>query len=142
MSQVTDLEQANRFELDGSEISWYDLWHTHVDWNGEGNVSSEVRASALRALFAMFERALAQTRTWAKPANVWVLFVPGNSGDDSLYVHTANPNGNTPFPYPFEGVSWGVAAPPELQPFVREEHEVGVSKYNETMFWVRERNAT
>ena len=91
MSQAMDFEQANRFELDGSEASSYDLWHTHVDWDGDGNDSSVARALALRALFIMFERALAQTKTWTKPANVWVLFVPGNAKDDSLYVHTSNP---------------------------------------------------
>jgi hypothetical protein len=142
MSRGIDLEQANHFELDGSEASWYDLWHTHVDWDGDGNDSSETRAAALRALFIMFERAISQTKTWTKPANVWVLFVPSNAEADSLYVHTPNPNGNTPFPYHFEGVEWGVAPPAELQPFIGVTHEVGVSEYNETMFWVRERNAS
>lgn len=90
----------------------------------------------------MFERGLMQTKTWTKPANVWLPFVPGNAKDDSLYVHTSNPNGNTPFPYPFEGVRWGVAPSAELQPFVGAAYEVGVSEWNGTMFWVRERNAT
>jgi hypothetical protein len=142
MSQAKDIEQAKHFVLDGSEASWYDLWHTHVDWDGVGNDSKETRAIALRALFVMFDRALSQTKAWTKPANVWVLFVPGNAEDDALYVHTANPNGSTPFPYPFEGVEWGVAPPADLQPFIATTHEVGVSNYNQTMFWVRERNAT
>ena len=142
MLQAMKLEHADQFQLDGSEASWYDLWHTHVDSVDDGNGSNEARALALSALFTMFERAISQTKKWTKPANVWVLFVPGNSEDDALYVHTANPNGKVPFPYAFEGVKWGVASPPELQPFIGEEYEVGISDYNGTMFWVRERNAT
>lgn len=142
MSHAIDLEAAEKFELNVTASSWYDLWHTHLDWEGEGNTSPEVRAKYLGALFVMFERALLQAKNLALPSNIWVLFVPSNSEDDSLYVHTPNPNANSPFPYPFEGVRWGVAPPQELQPFVGERLEVGISEYNGVMYWVRERNAT
>jgi hypothetical protein len=138
---MTPLDQAEQFQLDVSVSPWYDLWHTHVDWDGNGNSSTKARSLYLQALFRMFERAVEQTRSWRMPSNVWVLFVPQNSEDDALYVHTPNPNKGSSFPYPFEGVSWGVEPPPALRPFLKPKYEVGVSDYNGTMFWVRERNA-
>lgn len=136
------LEQASKFQLDVSESSWYDLWHTHVDLEGKGNRSRELRARYLEALFCMFERAIFQTRNWEKPSNVWLLFVPEESEDDSLYVHTPNPNRNSSFPYPFDGVQWGVEPPEEIKPFLKESYEIGVSDYNGKMFWIRERITT
>ena len=35
---------------------WFDLWHTHVDWHGEGNANPAVRRECLRVLFAAWER--------------------------------------------------------------------------------------
>jgi hypothetical protein len=138
---MSPLEQVQSFKLDLSPSTWFDLWHTHVDWNGEGNASIESRKEYLSALFSMFEKALSQTREWEKPSNVWLLVVPENAEDDSLYVHTENPNKNTDFPYSFEGVVWDIDAPQLLQPFLKSNYEVGVSEYNGTMYWVRERAA-
>jgi hypothetical protein len=43
---------SDRFQVrmpEGSE--WYDLWHTHVDWRGEGTRRPEGRRVLLRLLF-------------------------------------------------------------------------------------------
>jgi hypothetical protein len=135
------LDQAESFQLDVSAAAWYDLWHTHLDWKGEGNASDSARALYLQALFSIFEKAISQTRNWETPSNIWVLFVPEHSEEDSLYVHTPNPNRGSSFPYGFEGVSWGVEAPPAIRPFLNAAYEVGVSHYDGTMYWVREQNA-
>jgi hypothetical protein len=134
-------EQTDSVELKTSPDAWYDLWHTHVDWDGLGNSDAEFRKQSLAKLFRLFESLLEQAQRLPGPSNVWLLYVPGNSEDDSVYVHTPNPNG-TPFPYEFEGVSWGVQPPQALAQFLRPEHEVGSSTYNGEMFWVRVRNAT
>jgi hypothetical protein len=139
---MNPLDVADRFQLDVSASAWYDLWHTHIDGEGMGNSSAAARALYLQALFSIFEKAIDQTRNWENPSNIWVLFVPENSEDDSLYVHTPNPNKGSSFPYPFEGVTWGVEPPLAIRPFLKAAYEVGDSHYNGTMFWVRERNAT
>lgn len=131
-------EQAQNFELDLSPSSWYDLWHTHVDWEGEGNFSVENRAIYLYALFTMFEKALEQTKCWEKPSNVWVLVVPENAEEDALYIHTPNPNKKSEFPYSFKGVAWSAQPPEFLRPFLKATYEVGVSEYNGTMYWIRQ----
>lgn len=128
------------FTLDTSASSWYDLWHTHVDWEGEGNGNSKLLREQLVRLFSIFESVIAQASGWEKPSNVWLLFVPEHSEDNAVYVHTPNPNG-TVFPYAFEGVRWGVDAPAEIREFLRPEYEVGSSSYNCEMFWVRMRDA-
>lgn len=48
-----------------------------------------------------------------------------DTANNAVYLHSANPNG-TPFPHPFEGVRWGVAAPVEFSGiFDAALHEVG-----------------
>ncbi len=42
---------AQSFRLPASD--WYNLWHTHVDWDGEGNRDPEVRRACLMALVTM-----------------------------------------------------------------------------------------
>ena len=129
------------FELSSDPSAWYDLWHTHVDWDGVGDADVSARQRFIATLFALFERAVDQTSQWDRPSNVWVLFHPNSSADDALYVHTQNPN-STPFPYEFKGVSWGVEPHPLLRPFIEPEYEVGLSDYAGGMYWVRMRHAT
>lgn len=135
------VDDADDIELNTSESAWYDLWHTHVDWDGRGNVDKASREHSVAKLFRTFEAALSQAQRLSGPSNVWLLFVPENSEEDSVYVHTPNPNG-TAFPYQFEGVSWDVEAPQELLAHLRPEFEVGFSSYGGATYWVRVRKAT
>lgn len=134
-------EDPGGLTLDTSPAAWYDLWHTHVDWDGRGNTDPEYRAASIATLFRILESPVAQSRDLHCPSNVWLLYVPGTAEDDSIYVHTPNPNG-TPFPYAFAGVSWGVKAPDALGPRLKPDFEVGFSSYREPIYWVRMRRAT
>ncbi len=132
------LKKAKAFEIDTSEDSWYDLWHTHLDHDGIGNESPATREQYLSALFIMFEKINSQAKTWSLEHNIWVLIDPNNSCDDSLYIHTPNPNKNVEFPYSFEGVSWGQKPPDLISHFINENLEVGISNYNDILYWIRE----
>ena len=35
--------------------SWFDLWHTHIDWKGYGNLSWKHRKSHLESLFLLLK---------------------------------------------------------------------------------------
>ena len=120
----------------------YDLWHTHVDWKGEGNRSPEARQVFLRALFQLFERTETFVGGWNRPAQVWLVIHKGDSGQDAVFVHTPNAHRNN-FPYLFDGVSWKVDLPAWLREFVDpQRHEAGRLDYEGAVsYWVRPRNA-
>jgi hypothetical protein len=92
------------------ENAWFDFWHTHPDWYGEGNKSPELRRTFLRDLVTLFHSILEQSRVLNHPSQVWILIDPQDSASDSVYLHTQNPN-RANFPMEFEGVNWGSSRP-------------------------------
>ena len=92
---------------------WCDLWHTYVDWEGQGNASWRERRRYLSALLLMLARARKELRQYGKPYQVFALVYPRSSADDALYVHTPNPNG-TPFPCEHTDAKRLAAIPPLL----------------------------
>lgn len=130
---------GSRFQArlpDGGE--WFDLWHTHVDWRGEGNADPDVRRECLRVLFAAWERVEALGTTLAVPWQSWVVINVEDSGQDAVYLHTPNPNRDN-FPYPFRDVAWGAVPPEWLAEFVAgDEYDVGRSEFEGAgLYWVR-----
>lgn len=123
------------------EPPWFDLWHTHPDWHGDGNRSWKHRRRHLEAGFTMFRRVVEQLRDWPVPHQVWLVIDAVDSAQDAVYVHTPNPNADN-FPYPFDHVRWDAEVPERLKPFVTEsEWQFGRSDDRWTHFWVRPRSA-
>jgi hypothetical protein len=77
--------------------SWFDLWHRHVDWNGDGKLSRLHRKFQLWALFRTLHKFERQTHHMRDRCQVFLLIHEHDPGSDAVYVHTENPNG-TPFP--------------------------------------------
>ena len=115
--------------------SWFDFWHTHVDWNGIGNESAEMRQVALKALFQKQKAILKAMELFPKEFQCWVMVHP-DSADDSVCLHSENPQNS--FPYPFPGVEWSIELPALLQDLVVDtEVEVGVSQSEDRqIYWV------
>jgi hypothetical protein len=118
---------------------WFDLWHTHVDWRGEGNEQPEVRRQCARALFGALKRVAALVASQSGQWQSWLVFDVEDAGQDAVYLHTPNPNRDN-FLYRFEGVTWGAIPPTWLAEFVTDEMEVGRSVYDGTeLYWIRYR---
>lgn len=83
---------ADSFSLDLSEESWFELMHWHPDIYGTGNASPEARGSCARLAKQYLATAMKALRGWSKPSQCWCLLDPFDSGQDSIYVHTENPN--------------------------------------------------
>ena len=113
------------------------MWHTHVDWKGDGNQSVEASRPFLHALFRVFEKIEMVVSDWKKPAQTWVI-IGDDSSQDAVYLHTPNPN-NDNFPYSFEGVVWNAKVPNWLMELVDpNRHETGRCVYNGVVsFWIR-----
>jgi hypothetical protein len=120
------------------ENSWYDLWHTHFDWDGDGNHGIEARRPFLQELFRVFGLIQNRVSNWKRPTQVWVVILEKDASQDAVYLHTPNPNQNN-FPYSFEGVNWGAEPPTWLKEFIDpNQHEVGRSIYNSVeIIWIR-----
>ena len=89
--------RARLFRLPVSRDQWFDLWHTHFDWQNFGALGKLDRRKHLNATFVAFGRARQQLGVWGQPHETFVRAAPHDSGGDAVYVHSANPNG-TPFP--------------------------------------------
>ena len=127
-----------RFEVRLPEGTWFDLWHTHVDWRGEGNHRSDLRRKCLAALHAGWLRVEAFATQLECPWQSWLVIDSNDSGQDAVYLHTPNPNRDN-FSYRFEGVVWGATPPSWLMEFVAgDDIELGRSDYaGAELYWVR-----
>lgn len=132
---------AEAFAIDVGDSEWYDFWHTHVDWKGEGNKTPKDRREHLLALFTVFSRVRVQAGQLEKEYQTWIIVDPKDSSQDSsqdsVYLHTDNPN-ETPFPYAFETVNWEAEAPSYLREFLADDLQFGVSNEEGVeLLWVR-----
>lgn len=128
---------ADSWSLKTGVNEWYELMHWHPDIYGSGNADSESRQYCLKLLRQYFDRGLKALVVWDKPAQCWALVDPNDSSQDAFYVHTPNPNRDN-FPYEFEEVTWGVAAPEWLSSaFPLNLFKFGESEYEGAkLYWV------
>jgi hypothetical protein len=123
-------EKSANFKLDlGGPNDWYDFWHHHFDWRGQGNKSERERNEFLKATFSAFENVLEQLKEYKEPYQVWLSFAANDSYQDALYFHTPNPNQNN-FPYLYDDFVWSSESPALLAPHMKSEYEVGVAQFD------------
>lgn len=137
----TAQDKVQHFQLDVNEQDWYDLWHLHLDMQGEGNVSEEKHREFIAAHLELFRRLQAQVGSFSKPWQSWIAIDPNDSAQDAVYFHTPNPNHDN-FPYMFETVTWNIVPPDLLAGLIdTKDHVVGQSDYNGfRMYWIKKQN--
>ncbi|WKZ58825.1 MAG: hypothetical protein QY309_13210 [Cyclobacteriaceae bacterium] len=79
-------------DFSGGPKSWFDLWHTHVDWDRKGNKDWLTRKKYLRELLETFDQLRLKLRTYPHDFQLWIMIDENDSGDDCVYIHTKNPN--------------------------------------------------
>jgi hypothetical protein len=82
--------------LDFGEESWFDMWHTHVDWDGEGNKNWEKRKEYIDRLVNLYNDLKERLTNYPKQFQIWIWILESDSSQDAVYVHTPNPNDNFP----------------------------------------------
>ncbi|NIK02249.1 hypothetical protein [Xanthomonas cannabis] len=111
----------DRLDPDG----WFDLWHTHVDWDGRGRAWAEdrcmVNAVAVRVLCHL-EARLAHR---GASVQMWADLSP-ETMDTGVYAHSANPNGST-FPATFPALDWQQQPPADVAAAVPATHRAGTA---------------
>lgn len=98
------------------ESEWFDYWHTHLDWKGRGNRHVSDRTTVAAGLLRLLKRAVS-----SEPEDVqcWVMLAQ-DTGQSALYLHSPNPQG-TPWPHPFDGVTWDIELPGWLAPLLSSD---------------------
>lgn len=79
-------------DFSGSPEAFFNLWHNHVDWDGEGNQSWEKRKFYLDKLISSFEEAKSELMNYPIPFQCWLWIDENDSSQDAIYIHTVNPN--------------------------------------------------
>jgi len=100
-------DTAAEIDLRIDEDSWFDGWHTHLDWYGYGAMSWRSRQAHLAALAIAFDACASQLAGFRKPYQLWMYVTSSAPSMDAVCAHSPNPNG-TEFPLVWSDVDWGV----------------------------------
>lgn len=112
-------------DVDFGSEGWFNLWHTHLDFYGLGNISLKIRKEHIRAHLALYENLLDKLETLEKPYQSWVEVNEEDAGLDAVYIHTPNPNEDN-FPLQIDNLNWNPIIPEYLKELINtEEYKVG-----------------
>ena len=119
------------------ENSWFDFWHTHLDWRGKGNKSFTVRLKYLKELLNEFENLNKQLIDYPNSFQIWIVIDETDSGEDAVYIHTKNPNSDN-FPLKIKAKKSWVCENIDLSRFMIETgmEIVEVKYYNGKGFYL------
>ena len=83
---------TKKLDFSGGKNSWFDFWHTHIDWNSDGNKSWNLRKEFLDKLLTEFENVKSELKKYPSEYQTWIMIDENDSGEDGIYIHTKNPN--------------------------------------------------
>lgn len=116
---------SKKLNISTSKDNWFNLWHTHFDWDGEGNESWEIRLQYLKKLVNTYHQAKEQLKQFPKPYQIWMLIYEADSALDALYIHSSNPSSDN-FPVKLKEITKVLSKPyfenKELEEFIRGLH--------------------
>lgn len=110
------------YEIDISEKSWYNLWHTHLDWDGITTYSKKQRARHLKYYMMLLDKIERDTQEIKRSFQTWIFINENDGGMDAIYLHTENPY--TAFPYYLDKMEMNT----ELPDFIKTT--IDLNKYN------------
>lgn len=99
-TKMTDLD----LDFSGGQNSWFDLWHTHVDWEGQGNRNWKLRQVYLNQLIELFTELKRELKQYPKDYQLWIIIDEQDSAEDAVYIHSKNPNEDN-FPLVVEDIT-------------------------------------
>lgn len=96
------MSKGMQLDFSGGPKSWFDLWHTHVDWRGKGNGNWIVRKRSITKLLRLYEEFKEALKKYPHDYQLWIAIDVMDSGQDAVYIHTKNPNADN-FPLKVPG---------------------------------------
>ena len=123
---------AECYDLDFGNESWFDLWHTHLDFYGHGNNDLKIRREHCKAHIALYLDLLEKLQTLDQPYQSWFEIVSEDAGLDAIYIHTPNPNADN-FPLKIDNINWNCAVPHYLIDVIDlDKFTIGQYQWNAT----------
>jgi hypothetical protein len=118
-------ENKSRKTLENLDyLSWFNLWHTHPDWNSKGNRCIENRTAVAELSYRLLQYAEQLASVSRQSIQIFAI-LSHDTGNSAVYIHTENPYG-TPYPLEFKEALWDLPAPTELSGIVNlETHAIG-----------------
>ena len=89
---MTNKEIIDELDFSGGVNSFFDFWHLHVDFDGDGNQSWEVRKKYIDEQIELFKYIMIKLVKYPKPFQLWIGIDETDSSQDGIYIHTPNPN--------------------------------------------------
>jgi hypothetical protein len=133
-------EARGRRNIDRLDLtSWFDYWHTHVDWYGRGNTRPENVPKIAAATVRLLQHLEGLAKDRSEPIQLWATLC-GNTMDNAVYAHSPNPNGSV-YAHDFHAVTWDSPVPDWAAAAVPSAtHQIGMASYDgEVVYLVRQR---
>ena len=109
MRRANDLlSKSHTFSVKISPSDWFYYSHEHRDWNGIGGIGPLIHRRTLEAHANVFRAYALALVDFQKPFQLWISLDQECTGQDAVFVHSANPYSE--FPAIFDDVSWGLPA--------------------------------
>jgi len=124
----------NNMDFTGGKRSWFDLWHTHMDWDGEGNADWLTREKYLLASIAFYKKAAGKMYGYPHPFQMWIIVDTNDSGEDAVYIHSPNPNEDN-YPIKLEPVKNPQVDPEITKLFAKHGFDPMVHKGQEDYYY-------
>lgn len=90
---------VSAYDFDSHLGSWFDMWHTHLDWNGSSTDDVSARQSHFLQTIQTFDTFCGKMEQRGKPYQAWILVDLSDSSEDAIYIHSPDPQGDSPFPF-------------------------------------------
>lgn len=120
--------KVNNYDLKIEKDSWFDLWHTHLDFYGYGNNNLKIRKEHMKANIALYKDFQETLQELEMPYQLWIEIVEEDASLDAIYLHTSNPNQNN-FPFKIDNVNRNCTIPTYLNGVINlNEFNVGQYK--------------
>lgn len=82
----------DKLDFSGGQGSYFDFWHLHVDFDGDGNKDWRTRKKFIDEHLNAFEYLKTKLASYPHPFQLWIGIDEDDSSQDGVYVHSPNPN--------------------------------------------------
>ena len=88
----------DKLDFSGGHRSYFDFWHLHVDFDGDGNKNWKTRKKFLDEQLKAFDYLKTKLVDYPHKFQLWIGVDEEDSSQDGVYLHSPNPN-NEYFPH-------------------------------------------
>ncbi|PPA68425.1 hypothetical protein [Jeotgalibacillus proteolyticus] len=110
-------ENVNTIDLNLGKESWFDFWHTHLDFLGVAEKSLKIRREHIKAHIALYNRLLKQLEEFEESYQAWFCVHDRQTYFDAVYVHSPNPNDDS-FPHKIQELEWNCKLPDSFKDLI------------------------